>query len=369
MLEQSRPHERSIVTEAAHHLTGILSRVPFIRLETTEIEPHSGTAEDLSVSLTKGLEPLRLVIEIRSHAQMRDAKLAAERLHVFCREQPGSYPVFCSQYLSPQIKDYCQENGISFFDFAGSYRFLFADVLIERDAPEARPLEKKRLRSFFSPKATRVLRRLLSEPHRTWKVMSLAKDAGVSPATVSLLKDRLIGDEYAREQADGFVLQRPARLLQAWSSQYQYKQNKILEFYARAEKPESDIPDDLENRFTEYCRQHNIDYAFTLFSGARRIAPFIRGLVQGGMVQSQVYVTDTKIASELAEALQMKHVDSGGNFLMLVADDPDLLFDKQEVAGDFVVSDIQLYLDLASHPTRGEENAEYLLEQRLQPKW
>jgi hypothetical protein len=54
---------------------------------------------------------------------------------------------------------------------------------------------------------------------------------------------------------------------------------------------------------------------------------------------------------------------------MLVPDDEDVLFVRQKVDGDFVVSDIQLYLDLASHPTRGEENAEYLLEQRLQPKW
>jgi hypothetical protein len=80
-------------------------------------------------------------------------------------------------------------------------------------------------------------------------------------------------------------------------------------------------------------------------------------------------VTAGAIASQIAEALQMKAVDSGGNFSLLVPDDADLLFGKQEVDGISVVSDIQLYLDLASHPARGEENAEYLLEQRLQPEW
>jgi len=81
------------------------------------------------------------------------------------------------------------------------------------------------------------------------------------------------------------------------------------------------------------------------------------------------YVASSEIASQLAEALDMKRVDSGGNFSMLVPDDEDVLFGRQKMDGDFVVSDIQLYLDLASHPARGEENAEHLLEQKLQPKW
>lgn len=365
MHQRSQPKERSIVSEAASRLAELLSQVPFLELG----EAQTSTACDLLVSLHKRGQRSRLAIEVRSNVQLRDARLAADRLQQICAEHSDLYPVFCSQYLNPSIRSFCRQRGMSFFDFAGNCRLVFDDVFIQNESPGAGPLEKKRLRSLFAPMAARVLRRLFSEPHRTWKVMSLAEEAGVSPATVSLLKDRLIGDEYAREQADGFVLQRPARLLQDWSSQYRYKQNKVLEFYVRATKPESDIPDALETRFSQYCRQQNIDYAFTLFSGARRVAPFVRGLVQGGMVQSQAYVTESETALLAAEALQMKQVDSGGNFLMLIPDDADTLFGKQEINGAWVVSDIQLYLDLASHPTRGEENAEYLLEQRLQPKW
>lgn len=368
MHQQSHPRERSIVSEAASQLTELLSQVPFLELTSILTESETGTACDLLASLNKRGQQSRLAIEVRSNAQLRDARLAVDRLQQICAE-PDLYPVFCSQYLNPSIRTFCRQSGLSFFDFAGNCRLVFDDVFIQNESPAAGPLEKKRLRSLFAPRAARVLRRLFSEPHRIWKVMTLAEEAGVSPATVSLLKDKLIGDEYGREQADGFVLQRPARLLQDWASQYRYKQNTILEFYARATKPDYDVPDELENRFTEYCRQNGIDYAFTLFSGARRVAPFVRGLVQGGMVQSQAYVTENSMASLAAEALQMKQVDSGGNFLMLVPDDPDTLFGRQEINGAWVVSDIQLYLDLASHPTRGEENAEYLLEQRLQPRW
>lgn len=356
MQERSKARERTIVSEAASHLAEILSRVPFLELGEVESEPAIGA--DLFFNVLKGKKRSQLVVEVRSHAQMRDARLAIDRLRRFCSQQPDSYPIFCSQYLSPSIRDLCQESGLGFFDFTGNCRLVFGDVFIERAAPAARPLEKKRLRSFFAPMAGRVLRRLFNEPHRTWKVMTLAEEAGVSPATVSLLKDKLIGEEYAREQGDGFVLHRPSRLLQAWSSQYQYKQNERLEFYARESQEE------LEKRFTEYCKQHNIEYGFTLFSAARRVAPFTRGVTQ-----SHAYVTSSEIAARIAKALQMKAVDSGGNFCILVPDDEDILFGRQEVDGVYVVSDIQLYLDLASHPARGEENAEYLLEQRLQPKW
>lgn len=289
---------------------------------------------------------------------MRDARLMSEQLRKYCKDRPGSFPVMCSQYLSPQVKTFCAENGLSFFDLAGSYRFIFADVFIERDAPDARPLEKKRLRSFFSPMAARVLRRLLSDPQRTWKVMGLAEEAGVSPSTVSLLKDKLVGEEYAHEFKDGFVLQRPGRLLQTWSSQYHYKRQDWLQFYAR------ELPEEQERLFANYCWNNQIDYGFTLFSGARRVAPFTRGITQ-----SHVYVVSNEAVAELSEELDLKPVDSGGNFCMSVTEDADLLFGKQEIDGVSIVSDIQLYLDLASHPTRGAENAEYLLEQRLQPKW
>jgi hypothetical protein len=50
--------------------------------------------------------------------------------------------------------------------------------------------------------------------------------------------------------------------------------------------------------------------------------------------------------------------------------DDDLFFGQQKIEEQFVVSDIQLYLDLSTNRgSRGEENAEFLLEQRIKPRW
>jgi hypothetical protein len=65
----------------------------------------------------------------------------------------------------------------------------------------------------------------------------------------------------------------------------------------------------------------------------------------------------------------MKPVNSGDNFRLITPIDNDIFWARQEVRGQFVVSDVQLYLDLANNRGRGEENAEFLLEQRIRPKW
>lgn len=202
------------------------------------------------------------------------------------------------------------------------------------------------------------MRRLLSAPHRSWRVQVLAEEAQVSPATVSLLKEKLLRDEYAINEGDAFVLRKPEELLQEWSLQYHSREHQQLECYGQAELPE------LEAEFAAHCKMYEIDYAFTMFSGAKRVAPFTRGIQRG-----YAYIGAMRNAEDLARELNWKPVDSGGNFRILTPDDNDILFGTQEISGDIVVSDIQLYLDLAGHRGRGLENAEFLLEQRIRPKW
>jgi hypothetical protein len=49
--------------------------------------------------------------------------------------------------------------------------------------------------------------------------------------------------------------------------------------------------------------------------------------------------------------------------------DEGILYGAQKVDGATVVSDVQLYLDLAGYKGRGEEAAEFILDKRLRPRW
>ena len=75
--------------------------------------------------------------------------------------------------------------------------------------------------------------------------------------------------------------------------------------------------------------------------------------------------------NQVAKDLGWKPVPSGANFLLLKPLD-EFILRGTRTSKDWtgtIVSDLQLYLDLASHKTRGQEAAEFLLEQKILPRW
>jgi hypothetical protein len=122
---------------------------------------------------------------------------------------------------------------------------------------------------------------------------------------------------------------------------------------------------ELEGALQDYCRGKKTKFALTLFSAANRIAPFVRGI---SMSSAYIDADLAKVAGDMG----WKEVPSGANFLLLKPLDEFILRGTRTSKTDWtgtVVSDIQLYLDLASYKGRGQEAAEFLLEQKIMPKW
>lgn len=353
---------KQIEKDALTRLYELLIRVPFLDVSEPILnfrlkEPAREIDGVLTIKHEK--KTWRVLVEVKNNAQLRDARHCVyQLLHYAKTFHEQTYPVFISQYLPTSVRTFCIENGVGYLDFSGNCRIVFDDVFIEREVPSSETPERKRLKSLFSPKSSRVIRRLLQDPRYPWRSQQLAEAASVSPATVSLIKDKLLGEEYAARQGEAFIITKPENLLLDWARQYDSHRHKQIECYGSNEL------DELENLFIKYCERHSIDYAFTMFSGARRVAPFTRGVQR-----AYAYVASSNNLLELASALKLKPVDSGGNFRLMTPDDDDLLFGKQNIARSCIVSDIQLYLDLAGHRGRGEENAEFLLEQKIRPKW
>lgn len=345
--------------ESVSRLSDLLRTVKFLHVHETLRAPNTDSGIAGLTRIDIGAKKRWLAIEVKNNAQMRDARHAVALLRQFAKTfTEPCYPVFVSQYLSRSIRDYCAQEDIGYFDFCGNCRLAFENIHIEKEVPNNEYREHKRLRSIFSAKSSRVIRRLLSTPQRVWRVQQLAQEASVSAATVSLMKDKLLAEDYAAKQEDGFIICNPERLLQDWSRQYDSKAHRQFEYYADGEL------EDVERRFADYCREHEIEYAFTGFSGARRVANFTRGIKRG-----YSYISTGANMAAIAKDLDLKPVDSGGNLRLYQSLDSEVLWNKQDIGGDFVVSDLQLYLDLASQPGRGEENAEFLLEHRIRQKW
>jgi hypothetical protein len=269
------------------------------------------------------------------------------------------YPVVAATYISKRSAEICKEMNVGYLDLSGNCRLAFDSIYIEREVVENKKVEKRPLRSLFSPKSSRVVRIMLEDPSRAWQVQDLSEAAQISIGLASKVKQKLLELDFAMATPSGLKLKEPEDVLHEWSREYSHKNNESLGCYAPGGMLE------LEERLYDHCRSKNISCALTLFSAANRIAPFVRGISMG-----TAYV-DADL-EQLASELGWKTVPSGANFLLLKPQDEFMLrgtrTNSEEWTGE-VVSDIQLYLDLASHRGRGQEAAEFLLEQKILPKW
>jgi hypothetical protein len=72
---------------------------------------------------------------------------------------------------------------------------------------------------------------------------------------------------------------------------------------------------------------------------------------------------------DIKEALKLKPVQSSSNVTLIVPYDRGVFYDLKRYDEMPVVSPVQLYLDLISYKGRGEDAAQFLLEQVIEPLW
>jgi len=292
---------------------------------------------------------------VKATGEPRALRGAIQQLQTALTKRPRQYGVLAAPYVGPRGRAACRDAGVGYLDLAGNCRLVFDQVFIERlGAPNPR-VERRPLRSIFAPRASRVLRVLFSEPRRAWQVQELARQARVSLGLAFKVKQRLLDLEYAREAEAGIQLTRPEDLLRDWATAGLPRQWEQLDCYAPGE------PAEVEAALGATCRARTLRFAFTLFSGAARVAPFAR------YTRSAAYV-DGDLAA-VAGGLGWKPVPSGANVTLLGAPDEGVWYGLQQMGEEPVVSDVQLYLDLAGTKGRADEAASFVLEQRLRPRW
>lgn len=347
---------RPETAEYSHRLFDLLAEVPLVRLDKRPKRKRRPlSAPDFALDVFIGNEPWELVVDTKSNGEPRFIRGAIQELQSYGAASERIYGVVAAPYLGERSQELCKEVRVGYVDLAGNCRLAFGSVFIERKGFPNPKVERRPLRTLFAPKASRILRVLLTEPKRSYQLQELAKLAGVSLGLAFKVKQRLLDLEYAVEEKNGLRVNRPEDLLRDWARNYPSGKHTAVECYAMGEVAET------EHQLAAWCTEKRVPYAFTQFSGAARAAPFARYL------RSAAYVlTDP---GKLAEQLGWKVVPTGANAILLRPFDEGVLYGSQDVEGARVVSDVQLYLDLASQRGRGEEAATFLLEQRLRPTW
>jgi len=345
--------DQSLEQAALTTLKECLDKVPFLQIERIE-RSKLDYGVDLQVWARIQDRPRLLLAQVKNNGQPRVARLAAYELRDQLSNALDTYGIFIAPYISPDAGKICEEAGIGYLDLAGNCLISFETVYIRQTGAPNPNIQKRNLRSLYSPKAERVLRVLLSEPKRAWKLIELAQAAEISLGQVANVKKLLLDREWLSISADGISLINPAALLDEWAQAYNFRRNEVQEYYALADLPE------IEAQLTETCQRLGLRYALTGFSSAARIAPMVRYQKASAYIKGDV--------SSLIRALEWKAVISGANVSLLIPYDDGVFYGAKDIDEIAITAPVQTYLDLQIYRGRGQEAAQ-VVRKEMEKKW
>ncbi len=294
-------------------------------------------------------------LEIKTLGTPKSAREAVNLLLRKLQVETWAYGVFVAPYISPSSAALCQEAGIGYVDLSGNCRIAFQRVFISREKMGNQYSLNTGLKSIYSPKSERILRVLLDSPYQPWKAIDLAEESQVSLGMITQVSKKLIEEEWLKKTPQGIVLTQPESLLADWVNNYTLKRSVQHNFYTL--KPLREV----ESEIAKVCDRLNIPYALTGFSASNRLAPMVRGQRAMIYIQRDVHL--------IAEPVGLKPVESGANITLIQPYDHGVFWNAQPMDDLQVANPIQVYLDLKRHPGRGEEAADFLYREVIDPRW
>jgi hypothetical protein len=342
--------------KAEEVLRSFFGEIPFLKAhlerKSDEDESQIDFIADLQVSGT----PKKLLIECKSTGEPRFVRDAVLRLDRQRHSDPKAYPVFMAPYISPEAATLCAEENIGYIDFSGNCHLSTPPLFIHKEGHPNQYLEQRPLRSLYSPKSERILRTLLAlhDPKKSWTLERLAKESAVSLGLVAKVCKLLADREWIKPDYGWSHLEKPMELLKDWAQNYGFYRNTERFFYSMQDISE------LERKLSVMAKVAPNRAALASFSAASRLAPMVR------YQRAYAYVTPQAMPGVIS-TLKLKEVTSGHNLVLLEPYDEGV-FDHRGPIKE-VTTPVQTYLDLVSSKSRGEEAAEFLLDQVIKKAW
>lgn len=225
---------REIEEQAVKALRSLLERSPEIKLGEVVFEPPIGRRHPVNIlaSISAFGRQHKIACEVRSNGQPRHVHNAI----LYIRDYVASLdfdatPTVISPFLSKQSRALCVDYRVGYLDFHGNAYLQVPGILIDVGVPEEPPAERRDLKSLVRPKAAHILRVMLRQPERAWRVTELAHAANASVGHVSNVRRALLGREWAEELTDGVVLANLQALLDAWRVAYRRPEGEVERLY------------------------------------------------------------------------------------------------------------------------------------------
>lgn len=348
-------------TAALRAASDLLADVPHlnVRPDCHDHQLGSGHPIDGRIEFEHGGDTYGLVIEVKRSGAPRFVRAAVYRLKGYLAHvgQSGHddsdrrwIPMLVSPYLSPESRSICLDHDVAYLDLVGNAHLAFGHVYIDHTVADRPVSETRALRSIFAPKAAAILRVLLRNPDRSWRVAELAEAANASLGHVSNVRKALLAREWIEKRKNGIVLVQPGALLTIWREEYRKPAGRHIQRYTLFHGDK--LLGQLKGRLN--AKPPHPRVILSSHSAAQWLAPFGRG-------GTDSFYADESGARMLQEVLKLTHVERGSNVTVRVPRDESLFADAARPApGVYCASPIVTYLDLWLGDDRDREAAGHL---------
>ena len=343
--------------EAENVLRGILDGLADVHVKSC-VRP-TDAAIDLAMEVVSSSARFQFAVQAKSRVT---PQTALSLCHQFKGSPKRAIPVIFAPTISPRVAEILRDQGVGYADRAGNcwLHSPLDHLLIERQGFRGERQATPAAADPFSTKSSRIVRALLSQPQKGWRVRELADDSQVrvSAGLVVKVKRALVEEGYAVERERRLYLHEPIELLKAWSQEYSGPM-AVTRLYFRRDAAAA------EQAVSQWCRANSLPYALAGFSAAWRLAPEVRYSVAAVYVEDAGF--DPRLVAQLTAAYGGKLVDTGPNLLLWRPFDQSVFAGAVKVgeSEQQVTSALQTYLDLHYQGGRGEDAAKAVLEKHL----
>ena len=205
--------------EAAEQLLwDCLKEIPFLQVSKVEQRLLTTPGRPEIVARVKVGDTEKLILaEVKPNGQPRLVREAVADVSQYRVNYADAYGIVMAPFITPEGARICRAEGVGYIDFAGNCFLNFDRVFVSKTGKTANSIRRKRSRSWYSPRAERVVRTLLQFPNRSWRIRDLANEALVTPNQALHIKEHLARRQWLNTAKEGFALSRADLLLDEWT--------------------------------------------------------------------------------------------------------------------------------------------------------
>ncbi len=329
-----------------------------IRLSVEPMSEPALPGPDFWCNLVLDEHQIRVAVEVKA----RWSQSVLDQLAAMQRRALDVPLLLAMPRIAPQLRALLREKQVNHVDLAGTLYLHAPGIRIDVQQRLASSLihrpAKQQMVNPFSKRASMVLRVLFENPTEPLRFTELAARTGIAAGWASGVADEIVNRGYAQKSAQGIRLADPASALRDWLVAYTWTKND------RASYVVPYAPDELPRRLGMLFQKPQVEWALTLLSAAQRLVGYVRA---EGPVHVYVSAEEAVLRDTLRKLFAEPSIGEGQFSILTPYYGKAAFFGAHQVNSTPVVSDLQLFLDLARFPVRGPEAAEALLRTRLAP--